>query len=108
MSKFWRRNMTNLERLQHMDAAGAAAVMDSYAKSPARPYFDLSEWLESEDPDYPVRGRAAVYNGMEKCIIVEDKAMAGAPYRTALVPHGMNAYRLVTAPAEKFSGLGDA
>lgn len=93
--------MTNLGRLQQMDAGSLAYEFQMYTKSSARPYFDMLEWLLSEQEEYPIRGEDALYKG-EPCIVVEKLDRFGSPYKTALIKKGLHEFQLISSPAENF------
>ena len=96
--------MPNRERLNNLSDADYALEMQMFSNCTVKQYVDYEGWLKSENEEYPIIGKDAVFHDTNEdveCKLVERINKTQALYvRLVVDVPGLHCFKTITVPAE--------
>lgn len=94
--------MTNRERLNALNNEDYELEMQMFANCTVRKYVDYQGWLDSDEEEYPIIGRDAIFQDTDRkveCKCVGETSMMQAPYATLIIKEpGLHVFKMIKTP----------
>lgn len=99
--------MTNRQRLEALSDSDYALELSMINNCTAGKYMDFERWLNSDDQEYPIKGRDALYqdvSGQVPCVVVDEHFLPvgkSVPFKKIVVRRGFHDFEILSVSFDK-------